>query len=397
MDDYKLLWEKIKIKLICVGIPVIGLTILFYNLPKVNPFSGLEIIFFMIVNIFAELLIVELPIGIQISLSYPIMICVLLLFGPIITMWVYIPALVISQVMNKREPFKIIYNVSQISISIYIVSLFLPDSFSTIVLSRDILWIFLVIVFLNLLNITQVVLFISVKGSCNFFRIFKDIWFKEMLSVLPIYYATGLIMAVCYQAQGVLGSLIVIAPLLGIFSQLNIQNKLKIESHRANTDALTGLFNRRALTSWWQRVFPQILNTNKTLSVLMIDIDDFKKINDAYGHDVGDKVLKSVAGTIKKCIRRSDFVYRFGGEEFIVLLPESDINNAKKIAERVRLAINKIKISQIKDISVSIGVSGLNSCVLERSDDIPGELIRQADIAMYVAKREGKNRIWIYS
>lgn len=398
MTSRKLLWKEIETKLVCIGIPALGLTILLINLPKLNPLSNPILIFFAAINLFADMLAVVLPAGINVSLSYPILICVLLLFGPSATLWVYIPGLLVTQIKRKKEPFKIIFNLTQAAVAVYAASLFLPHDLTHIILKKDIIWLVLTVFIFDFLNFCQVVKVITIQAGGSFIDAFKESWLQEMQTVRPIYYATGIIMATSYQAQGILGALLVIAPVVGAFFQLNTQSKLKDQTALAHTDALTGLSNRLALNSWWQRELPNIVNGSKALSVIMIDIDDFKKVNDKFGHDTGDLVLKSVATTLQECVRSTDCIFRYGGEEFIVLLPDSNADGAKHVAERIRATIDNTKLPHLGNLSVSVsaGLSHLTTRIIEEKDDIAGELVRRADNAMYVAKQNGKNQVQVY-
>ncbi|HHO59084.1 MAG TPA: GGDEF domain-containing protein, partial [Thiotrichales bacterium] len=128
------------------------------------------------------------------------------------------------------------------------------------------------------------------------------------------------------------------------------------------------------------------------LSMIMIDVDDFKKYNDEYGHLAGDRVLVAVAGAIRSPLRPNDLVARFGGEEFAVLLPETTVQNAKIIAERLRMKVSQADPGELNGkvlpkVTISLGISGFK----------PGfeldTMIAAADVAMYHAKRKGKNRI----
>lgn len=392
-------WKEAEIKLFCTGIPAVGLLILLTHLPSINPLADFNLVVLMAVNVFADLLSVTLQSGITVSLSYPIMICTLLLYGPAATMWVYIPASLFSQVTKKKDPFKILFNITQIAIAIYFASLLLGSLEPRIMISQHIWQIFPAVFVFDLLNFCQVIKVITLHVGGSFLQAFKDSWLKEMAMVRPIYYAAGILMAICYEAQGILGELLVIAPVLGAFFQLNAQSELKNQTSRANTDALTGLKNRHALTSWWEQELPQIISHARTLSVIMIDIDDFKKVNDRYGHDVGDLVLKSVAEILQDCVRYTDCVFRYGGEEFVVLLPGADLNGAKQVAERIRISIQHTRLTCLDDaaITVSVGLSNLTSRVMNEENDIAGELIRRADNAMYVSKKSGKNQVQIYN
>lgn len=399
MKINKLVLREIETKLICVGIPTIGLTILLSHLPSLNPLTNVWIVVFMIVNLFADLLSVALPTGIVVSLSYPILICSLLLFGPVGAMWVSIPGSLVTHILKKKEPFKIVYNISQIAISTYVAGLFLPVKLDQIQLSHDLISIALAGVSFDIINFVLVIKIISIQRNRPFWNSLK-VSFLEMSTVRPIYYVTGVIMALCFQAQGFLGAVLVIAPVLGAFFQLNAQNELKNQTSKANTDALTGLCNRHALEDWWNRELPTITDTNQTLSVVMIDIDDFKKVNDTFGHDVGDEVLKLVAETLNDNIRCSDCIFRYGGEEFVVVLPESNSEGSFQVAERIRSSISTTRLPDYDvHITVSVGLSSLTNRLIEeeQTENIPNELIRRADNAMYVAKQSGKNQIQVYS
>lgn len=154
-------------------------------------------------------------------------------------------------------------------------------------------------------------------------------------------------------------------------------------------DPLTGVNNRNYLTMLGLK----IQKTKTELCVLMIDIDNFKNINDSYGHNAGDKVLKEFANTIRENVRGCDEVIRYGGEEFIVILYRCNVNYATNIAEKLRQKVKLLKIPEIENISftVSIGVS-----TLKENENLT-EAIEKADRAMYLAKKEGKDCVKTYS
>lgn len=162
----------------------------------------------------------------------------------------------------------------------------------------------------------------------------------------------------------------------------------------AHTDELTQLYNRRQFVQLAEHRIHE-WPTPASTCLLMFDVDHFKKINDSYGHDVGDQVLQLIAETTRKEMRHKDVLARFGGEEFIVLLSETQIQDAMLIAERIRLSIQKQMLldhshHQIH-FTVSIGVSQLKSHTQNLN-----ELIKQADIALYRAKENGRNRVERY-
>jgi diguanylate cyclase (GGDEF)-like protein len=168
----------------------------------------------------------------------------------------------------------------------------------------------------------------------------------------------------------------------------NLRN-LAIAEIRAATDGLTGLPNKRAVTDALKRIFAQASTTSSPLALLVLDVDHFKKVNDTRGHAVGDQVLANIGAVIRSVLRARDFAGRNGGEEFTILLPDTEIRMALPIAERVRAAIAEISLpgSDVA-VTVSIGVAGFPDHA-----GTPDQLERLADAALYLAKRQGRNRV----
>ncbi|UOD34573.1 diguanylate cyclase [Deferribacteraceae bacterium V6Fe1] len=166
----------------------------------------------------------------------------------------------------------------------------------------------------------------------------------------------------------------------------NAYNKLYNESIH---DVLTGVLNRKALM---ERI-DDYNNKNKSLGIIMIDIDNFKVINDTYGHLVGDQILKEFTAIISNTIRKSDFVGRYGGEEFLAVIPDLDVDEVKAIAERIRKNIES-EIFHIGSLSLKITAS-LGVYVLTEKSKIE-DAIKLADDALYEAKKSGKNRVIVH-
>ena len=172
-------------------------------------------------------------------------------------------------------------------------------------------------------------------------------------------------------------------------SELRRLNK-ELES-LAKTDQLTGLYNRRYLMDVIQQEIQRSKRYKTTLSVIMIDIDFFKKVNDKYGHQIGDEVLVDVAKVILENVRACDIPTRFGGEEFLLALPDSDIKAAYNLAERIRLAVSAIKFNDGETdfgITVSMGIS-----TLKNDESSLDPVIKRADGKLYDAKKTGRNKI----
>lgn len=153
-------------------------------------------------------------------------------------------------------------------------------------------------------------------------------------------------------------------------------------------DPLTSLFNRRFLMENLSKLFSQGFRYNIPLSLIMIDLDHFKKINDTFGHLIGDQFLKELGLLLKNSMRQSDFAARFGGEEFILVLPFTSLNGAMILSERIRKQVQTLSLPQLpKSITISIGIAML------REGDTPQKLINRADQALYTAKANGRNQV----
>jgi len=156
-------------------------------------------------------------------------------------------------------------------------------------------------------------------------------------------------------------------------------------------DHLTGLHNRRAFDEALNREFSRARRYKRELSLLMVDIDHFKRINDTAGHPAGDFVLGQVAGVLKSCLRRDEVLARFGGEEFALLLPETDLDQARALAEELRASVQKRSFAYRGErfsVSVSIGCA-----VLTRNDKGGVALLQRADERLYESKHAGRNRV----
>jgi diguanylate cyclase (GGDEF)-like protein/PAS domain S-box-containing protein len=162
----------------------------------------------------------------------------------------------------------------------------------------------------------------------------------------------------------------------------------------AHTDPLTNLANRREFFNRTEIELTRIQRTHNDLSILLIDIDHFKMINDSYGHDVGDKVLIEMAKIFKSCLRQTDLVARLGGEEFGVILPDTSSSGAFWVAERVRQTIAKHAFYVLPDglpLSCTVSV-GISSSSLSERGDVAG-LYKVADTRLYIAKNTGRNQV----
>ncbi|BBB27557.1 GGDEF domain-containing protein [Amphritea japonica] len=230
----------------------------------------------------------------------------------------------------------------------------------------------------------------SIIGS---FEVYKDVSFSNLKS-----------------QDGIAKSLITLTLVLVIVFSLSFLiirvaakelNLAQVKLHKmATEDPLTGLKNRPVIIESVQEEISrnqrrQSSKTTYTFSLVMIDVDHFKSINDQYGHPVGDQALKKIAHTINSTIRAHDFIGRYGGEEFLLLLPDTDLNGAKPIAERVRKSVESISfLSGGKRIPLTISL-GVTTVFADDSDY--DQAIKDADRALYQAKDAGRNQVSVAS
>jgi two-component system cell cycle response regulator len=172
-----------------------------------------------------------------------------------------------------------------------------------------------------------------------------------------------------------------------------LRDNVQMSIEAAITDALTGLHNRRYMETHLATLVEQAQARGKPLTVLVLDIDFFKAVNDTHGHDAGDDVLREFAVRLKKSIRGIDLACRLGGEEFVVVMPDTDMAVATMVAERLRrrIAADPFPIARGErkvEVTISIGLAALNG-----ADDMAANVLKRADQALYRAKRDGRNRV----
>jgi diguanylate cyclase (GGDEF)-like protein len=160
--------------------------------------------------------------------------------------------------------------------------------------------------------------------------------------------------------------------------------------HQATHDAMTGAMNRSAISDALARELPRAIRSESTLAVFLIDLDHFKQINDRFGHHAGDVAIIAACTRMQDCVRSHDYVGRYGGEEFLCVIPDADESTALHIAERMR---NRISVNPVVFNANPIPLTATIGVALSRSADTPESLLRRADIALYNGKRMGRNTV----
>jgi len=172
-----------------------------------------------------------------------------------------------------------------------------------------------------------------------------------------------------------------------------LRENLEVVRREALTDALTGIPNRKFFDTRLRECAADSIESSEPMSLLLLDIDHFKKFNDTYGHQVGDQVLRLVAKTLTECLKGRDTPARYGGEEFVIILPQTRLENAVTVAEQIRRTMARHKVVR-KDTGADYGIIAISvGASVYRSGEPLQDLIKRADTALYHAKRTGRNRV----
>ena len=189
--------------------------------------------------------------------------------------------------------------------------------------------------------------------------------------------------------MGLLSTALIVAT--GMFSTA-LARMGERQRREAQLDSLTGCCNRRSFEELFHKEAERSRRLGRGIAVLFVDLDHFKSINDRYGHGVGDVVLQQAARRIEKALRESDLLFRWGGEEFVALLPHTGPSEVAGVAERVRAALAERSLLPVgnEELAVTASIGGAAAAELPTA---PADLLRRADQALYEAKRAGRNRV----
>ena len=168
----------------------------------------------------------------------------------------------------------------------------------------------------------------------------------------------------------------------------------EVSRHEVGMDVLTKLLNRRFLPTIFKREIAHANRTGTPLSVLIIDVDKFKEINDTWGHNTGDEILRKISQAFYDNVRSSDYVFRYGGDEFIIVLTEASENETLRTAERIRSRVEKTKLKAANGEDIALSLS-IGAAMFNGHPDYE-RLIQIADEALYIAKRRGRNRVELW-
>ncbi|AZR73656.1 hypothetical protein BBF96_09815 [Anoxybacter fermentans] len=381
-----------------IFVSIIGLIIILLNTPNLSQFLQFDVLLFLILCIIASNTSIQFKNGLYMTLTLPVSFFLLLSLN--LSMAIYIGGLGILsfQIINKRGIKHTFFNIAQFAIAIFLTSTFLNLFYDgTVNLPEDLFYLIPSVLIFEAINSILASIPISFETGQPFkYVLLQNI--RESQIGMPLYLTNGLIMFICYQAYGLWGLSLVIIPLFSNNWLLKVSKNADLHKEKSYICPTTGLKNRRCLDEWLENEFPKVINYNSTISFILIDIDDFKKINDQYGHNIGDQVLKEFGRLIKENIRDTDLIYRYGGEEFVIIFPGFQEEQANVVVERLHKIINKHSFTNERiKVTFSAGIAGLNSRLLNDNNmDTASELLRRADMAMYSAKQSGKDQTHFY-
>jgi diguanylate cyclase len=323
--------------------------------------------------------------------GYPIVIAALSTTGLSGAAWLVLTSFLWHGICNRGRISRIAFNMGSVAIALLVANSImvaswgtsnLPEPLSTEGLVRG-----LVMVFTYHVVLTAAYSLLSYIGNpeLQFIARLTRSLKKSVRWFMPSYYFFSLLLIHLAQTGGIVASLFFLSAIYALWRQFYLSQAYQQESVRAATDSLTGVANREG----FRRYLGSTLSTNKLpASVLFVDIDDFKSLNDRFGHEFGDKILCIVASLLKKFVRGDDLVVRWGGEEFIVFLWNTSVEQALTIAERICRAVRTCELPLGAEVTVSIGCSGTNDV------DQVSQLVSAADDALYKAKHAGKDRVY---
>ncbi len=221
-------------------------------------------------------------------------------------------------------------------------------------------------------------------GSGEAFRVHDDVFTRKDGSLLPVTFVCTPVM----EGSEVMGSVTAFYDITELkHSQEALERANRLLEHQATTDTLTGIANRQKFNGAIAAEMSKARRHSVPLSLIMFDIDNFKTINDTYGHKVGDIILRELAALVSASMRPGDIFARWGGEEFVVLLPYADGEGAENLAERLRIKVELNSFSIVGTVTCSFGAAQF------RNEDNEDSFLRRTDEALYNAKKKGKNRV----
>lgn len=339
-------------------------------------------------------LIVAFPSGQFLSLDDPVTFSALWCFGAPMAILTSVPASLIQFVTRKRGLLNCLFNAGQLTLSTIAAATAAAVLRGLAVAGNEIgeiLIVITMIIVFDVVNNCFVSAAIAIDQEQPWGDVLRRLLFVDRRNSVVLWYFVNVTGVLLTTYMGKAGTLLVFLGILALWAQLQFEREAARKSQEAQTDILTGLFNVRYLEDWMAKEFPKIALQEGTCSMVFVDVDGLKVVNDTHGHDFGDALLVHLGGILRSVVRSDDRVVRYGGDEFLLICQKAGLDEATGIGQRVLAAIKQTPLThegQDLSYSVSMGVASFpEHSVLSR------DLIRMADKAMYLAKKNGGNMV----
>lgn len=335
-----------------------------------------------------SMLRVKLPGGTRISAAYPVLFAALINRGPLAGMAMILPGMVARAYVLGDSPLYIFYTFGQVCISCFVASkayLLTGAQIGHTVLPVGLFSLLVAGLGFDVSNVGFAQGRVVLQYGGNWLKRWWYALFEERGVVMPVYHALGLTAALLYQDRGLLGLGLACLPVAGLHVFFRLQAEFSETKRLAETDRLTQVYNYRYLAQWLQQEFPPATEASRPQSVLWVDVDELKGINDTHGHGAGNEALRYVADVLKANTRQTDTVVRYGGDEFVVVLPDLGADEARRVVERVHGALDSDPFSyggHELNLGLSIGTASYPG-----DAQTPQELLTASDRAMYQIKQ----------
>ena len=333
-------------------------------------------------------LVVRLPGGMTISAAYPLVATAIVAFGPGQGMLVIAPGLFLRLLVHHDSPLRVYYNIGQISISCMAAGAafnLAGGHWGQLVLPTGVAQFVVMSLAFDLVNMALVQGRVTLEQGGVWVNRWWNAFAVERGWVMPIYHALGLSTALLYFGFGAWGLITACFPLLGLHAFFSLQAAAVVAREQALTDRLTGLANYRGLSDWLGSRTQPVADRPLRLTMLWYDLDGLKRINDTYGHETGNEMLRATAAVLRASTRKHDLVARYGGDEFVVVLDDISPAEAKVVASRIGAALTGAYVEcggERLALSLSVGSASLphDAATVEA-------LMVASDKAMYADKQ----------
>lgn len=333
-------------------------------------------------------LVVRLPGGARISVGYPLIFTVLANLGIGPTMAALLPGTLARVFVHRDRPLRAYYAFGQYCLCTVVAGnafLLCGSEFGKIALPAAIPSLIAFAFCWDLLNIGFAQGRVTLQEGGNWFERWRFGLLRERGVVMPIYHVLGVAGALLYSDRGIYGLALVASALVGLHNFFRLHAEHAETKRTSVTDSLTQVYNYRYLADWLQQDFPRVTGGRQPLTFLWVDVDDLKKINDTHGHEAGNVALKVVAELLQASVRQSDTVVRYGGDEFVVVLPQTGAAEAERVVARIQEAVTRQGF-MFEGRSFPVGLS-IGAATFPDDAQTPQELLTASDRAMYKAKQ----------